>query len=277
MTTTTTGPAEGLTRRERPSGFGRLLGAEWTKLCSVRSTVWLLAAVVVTAIVFDILVTAVTMANWRTTSPSDKAVYLADPTGFLGPALLLAQVPLCVLGVMVIASEYSTGMIRSSVLAVPRRTPMLAAKAVVFAAVTFAVGEVVAFTSFLIGQQVIRRHIPVSLGDPAVTRAVVGMGLYIAVLGLLGLAIGGVIRHTGAAITVVVGVVVVLSNLARALPGSAGRHIAAYLPANAGIVITQAHQEASDLLSPWQGFAVLCLWTVLLLGAAAYLLRRRDV
>ena len=106
-------------------------------------------------------------------------------------------------------------MIRSSVLAVPRRTPMLAAKAAVFAAVAFVVGELLAFVSFLIAQAIIRSHMPVSLGDPAVLRAVFGMGLYLTVLGLLGLAIGALVRHTAAALTVVVGVVVVLSNLAR--------------------------------------------------------------
>ena len=256
---------------------GRLLRAEWTKISSVRSTAWSLAILVVTAIGFDILITALTMASWQTASAAQKASYLADPTGFLGPALGLAQIPLCILGVMLITSEYSTGTIQASVLAVPRRTPMLAAKAAVFAAVTFVVGEVVAFASFLIGQQIIRHHIPVSLSDPGVLRAVVGTGLFITVLGLLGLGIGGVIRHTGAAITVVVGVVVVLSNLARALPGTVGTHVAAYLPTNAGVLITQAHRESGNLLGPWQGFGVACAWTAVLLGAAGYLLNRRDV
>jgi len=277
MTTATLGPSQNLAPQERSTGFGRLLRAEWTKIRSVRSTAWSLAILVVAAIGFDIVITAVTMASWRTATAADKAIYLADPTGFLGPALLLAQIPLCVLGVMVTAGEYSTGMIRSSVLAVPRRTPVLAAKAAVFAAITFVVGDVVASASFLIRQRIISHHIPVSLSGPAVLRAVFGMGLYVTVLGLFGLAIGGVIRHTGAAITVAVGFVVVLSNLAQALPGSIGRHIAAYLPTNAGVLITHAHQEGSDLLSPWQGFGVLCLWTALLLAAAANLLRRRDV
>jgi len=162
-------------------------------------------------------------------------------------------------------------------LAVPRRTPMLAAKATVFAAVAFVVGELVAFASFLSAQAIIRSHIPVSLSDPAVLRAVFGMGLYLTVLGLLGLAIGALVRHTAGALTVVVGVVVVVSNLARTLPGTVGQHIAAYLPTNAGLLITHAHQESTDLLTPWQGFGVLCLWTALLLGAAACALSRRDV
>jgi ABC-type transport system involved in multi-copper enzyme maturation permease subunit len=257
--------------------FGRMVHAEWTKIRSVRSTAWSLAFLVVSAIGVNTMVTAAGIASWKSLSAATKHGYLADPTGFLAAALNFAQVPICVLGVMVIASEYSTGMIRSSVLAVPRRTTMLAAKAAVFAAVALAISELVAFASFLAAQAIIRNHIPVSLSDPAVMRAVVGTGLYLTVLGLLSLAIGALVRHTAAALTVVVGAVVVVSNLARTVPGTVGQHIAAYLPTNAGLLITHAHQESTDLLSPWQGFEVLCLWTMLLLGAAAFALNRRDV
>jgi ABC-2 type transport system permease protein len=257
--------------------FGRLMHAEWTKIRSVRSTAWSLGILVVSAIGLNTAITAAGIANWKSLSSATRHGYLADPTGFLGAALNFAQIPVCVLGAMVIASEYSTGMIRASVLAVPRRIPMLAAKAAVFAIVALVVGEVVAFASFLSAQAIIRGHIPVSLSDPAVLRAVFGVGLYLTVLGLLGLAIGTLARHTATALTVVVGVVVVVSNLARTLPGTVGQHLAAYLPTNAGLLITHAHQEPADLLTPWQGFSVLCLWTVLLLGAAGWSLRHRDV
>ena len=174
--------------------FGRLVRAEWTKIRSVRSTVWSLGILVVTAIGLNTFITAAGMAGWNSLSAATKQGYLADPTGFLAVALNIAQIPVCVLGAMVITSEYSTGMIRASVLAVPRRTPMLAAKAAVFAAVAFVVGTLVAFASFLSAQAIIRSHIPVSLSDPAVLRAVFGMGLYLTVLGLLGLAIGALVR-----------------------------------------------------------------------------------
>jgi len=263
--------------RARRGGFGNLLRAEWTKIRSVRSTAWSLAILSVTAIGLNTLVAGVAIANWNTTSAATKHSYAADPTGFLAAALNFAQIPLCVLGVLVIASEYSTGMIRSSVLAVPRRTPMLAAKAVVFGAITIVVGEVIAFTSFLIAQAIIGQHLPESLSNPATFRAVFGVGAYLTVLGLFALAVGALVRHTGAAITAVVGFVVVLANLAQLLPRSVGEHVAAYLPANAGLLITHAQQESGDLLTPWQGFGVLCLWTAILLGAAAYVLNRRDV
>jgi ABC-type transport system involved in multi-copper enzyme maturation permease subunit len=265
-TLTRTGPPT----QARRAGFGNLLHAEWTKIRSVRSTAWSLAILMVAAIGLNTLVVGLAIASWGTTTAATKQSYLADPTGFLAAALNFAQIPLCVLAVLVIASEYSTGMIRSSVLAVPRRTPMLAAKALVFAASTFVIGEVIA-------RAIIGHHLPESLGDPATLRAVFGVGLYLTVLGLFALAIGALVRHTGAAITAVVGFVVVLASLARLLPGSLGQHVAAYLPANAGLLITHAHQESGDLLTPWQGFGVLCLWAVLLLGAAALLFNRRDV
>jgi ABC-type transport system involved in multi-copper enzyme maturation permease subunit len=272
-TLTRTGPPG----QGRRAGLGNLLHAEWTKIRSVRSTAWSLAILTVAAIGLNTLVVGLAIASWGTTTAATKQSYLADPTGFLAAALNFAQIPLCVLAVLVIASEYSTGMIRSSVLAVPRRTPMLAAKALVFAAIIFVIGEVIAFSSFLIARAIIGHHLPESLGDPATLRAVFGVGLYLTVLGLFALAIGALVRHTGAAITAVVGFVVVLASLARLLPGSLGQHVAAYLPANAGLLITHAHQESGDLLTPWQGFGVLCLWAVLLLGAAALLFNRRDV
>ena len=258
-------------------GFGRLLRAEWTKLRSVRSTPWSLGILVVAAIGLNTLVVALTMSSWHDQSAGSRQDMMANPTGFLGAALNFAQIPLCVLGVLVITSEYSTGMIRASVLAVPRRTPMLLAKVAVFGVVAFVVGEILAFPTFFIAQAIIHKHIPVSLGDPGVFRAVFGVGLYLAVLGLFALAVGALVRNTGAAITAVVGFVLVLSNLAGLLPGSLGAHVNAYLPANAGKLIMSAHQQSSDLLSPWQGFAIFCAWTILLLGAAALLLNRRDV
>jgi ABC-2 type transport system permease protein len=181
-----------------------------------------------------------------------------------------------VLGVLVITSEYTTGMIRSSLLAVPRRTPLLAAKAAVFAALAFAAGELLAFVSVPITQAMIGSRIQESLSDPATLRAAFGAGLYLAVLGLFSFAVGVMVRHTAAAITAVVVIFVVLGDLSQLVPGTAGRYINAYMPANAGILITHTQQQAADLLSPWQGLGVACLWTAVLLVAAGFALARRD-
>jgi ABC-type transport system involved in multi-copper enzyme maturation permease subunit len=265
--------------RPAPYGpcFGRLLRSEWLKLVSVRSTPWSLAILVAASTGLNAVVAVTTVPSW-VHHPADRAAYLADPTRFLAAALGFAQIPVAVLGAMVIASEYSTGMIRSSVLAVPRRTPMLAAKAAVFAAAALVAGEVIGFSSFAIAKVVLGRQVPMSLANPDILRAVIGVGPYLAVLGLIGLAIGGLVRHTGAAVTVVALVLVVLSGAAQSVfTTGTGKDIAACLPANAGVLITHAHKEAVDVLAPWQGFAVAIVWCAVLLGAAALVLRRRDV
>jgi hypothetical protein len=119
-----------------------LLSAEWTKIRSLRSTVWSLLLLFVVTVGFTALFTALTVAQWDTTDPAQTAQILADPGRMvIGAGFQLGQLAICVLGVLVITSEYSSGTIRASLLAVPTRTPMLAAKAAVFAVLTFIVGD----------------------------------------------------------------------------------------------------------------------------------------
>jgi ABC-type transport system involved in multi-copper enzyme maturation permease subunit len=275
MTTAT--HAVGTTPEIRKAGFGRLLLSEWTKIRSVRSTVWSLVLLVILDLGFTALLCSLTAAQWSKTDAAAQATIKADPTStILGSGFFLSQLTVCVLGVMVIASEYSTGMIRASLLAVPRRVPMLAAKAVVFTVLIFVLGTVVSFASFFIGEPILHSKAPVSLGDPGVLRAVIGGGLYLAMLGLFALALGAIIRHTAAGITGVIGFVLVLAPLAALLPGSLGKHVHAYLPSEAGQLIAKAHQANNDLLTPWQGFGVFAIWIALLLVIAAVQLRSRD-
>ena len=145
-----------------------------------------------------------------------------------------------------------------------------------FAVLVFVVGELAAIPSFFIGSAILHKRAPVALGDPGVLRAVIGAGLYLSVLGVFAIAVGALIRHTAGGITGIIGFVLVLAPLAQLLPGSIGKHIHAYLPSEAGHLIAQAHQGEHDLLTPWQGFGVFCLWTVALLILAGVLLKRRD-
>jgi ABC-2 type transport system permease protein len=275
--TTTTPTRAGTAPAPRRVGFGNLLLAEWTKLRSVRSTVWSLAIMVALTLGITGLATGVYSSQWASMSPGERGQLVADPIGLiLQPGSTYGQIAICVLGVMVMASEYSTGMIRASLLAVPRRTPMLAAKAVVLTVVVFVVAELIALPSFFLGQAVLRSHVRVALGDPGVLRAIIGLGLYLSVIGLLAMAIGALVRHVAGAIAGTLGFVLVLSPLASLLPGSIGRHVSAYLPGNAGQLIMSSGRDPSQLLAPWQGLGVMCLWTAVLLAAAASLLRRRD-
>lgn len=255
-----------------------LLSSEWTKIRSVRSTVWSLLAFVVVAIGFSTLVAFVVSDNWDKPGPHPEHVtLLTDPTAVIfGAGFGIGQLALCVLGVIVISSEYSTGAIRSSLLAVPRRIPMLAAKAAVFAVIDVVVSAVTVFAVFFIAVAILRSHVSITLSQPGVTRAVIGGILYLTVLGLFALAIGGLIRHTAGAIATVIALVLVVPPLISLIPGTIANHIHGYLPTVAGVLIGQTRQQPADVLSPWQGFGVFCLWTAVLLAASGWLLVRRD-
>jgi ABC-2 type transport system permease protein len=195
----------------------------------------------------------------------------------LQTGLGFGQLAICVLGVLTMTTEYSTGVIRASLLAVPKRLPVLAAKCAVFAALIFVIAEVVSFCSFFVGKALVHPVVDVSLGQPGVTRAVIGAGLYLTVLGLFALAIGSLIRHSAGAITAVIGLVLVVGGLLGLLDSyDWGRHVHDWFPSVAGSYITRITQQPDQVLSPWQGFAVFCVWTALLLAGGAYVLKRRD-
>ncbi len=260
-------------------GFGHVMLAEWTKIRTVRSTVWTLLLFAVISLGLTGLLTWLTVhaIQQGRGNGTRAATISADPTSFiLGTGLGLGQLAICVLGVLVITSEYSTGTIRASLLAVPKRLPVLAAKVALFSLLVLVIGEIVAFGSFFIGSALAHSLVQVSLSGPNVTRAVIGAGLYLTVLGLFALAIGLLIRHTAGAITTVIGLVLVIGNILALLPDSWGKHVHQYFPTVAGVLITADHQQPNQLLSPWQGFGVFCAWTVLLLGVGAYLMVRRD-
>ena len=261
------------------SGFGHVVISEWTKIRSVRSTVWTLIAFVIVTIGISALISLAVAGAWNGPHAASRdATITLDPTGaILGLSVALGQLAICVLGVMVMTTEYSTGVIRSSLLAVPKRIPMLAAKAVVFAILIVITAEIVSLCSFFAGAAVLHSHLHVSLSNPGVTRAVLGTGLYLTVLGLFALGVGTLIRHTAGAISAVIGIVLVLPIIGSLLPDTTVyNHIVAYLPTQAGHLIGQAHRASGDLLGPWQGFGVLCIYAVLALIAAGIVLRRRD-
>ena len=261
-----------------PLGFGRLMHAEWTKIRSVPSTMWSLLAFVVVAIGFSTLVAAVIAHQWNAPGNHPNHVRLVtDPTSVIfGAGFGIGQLALCVLGVLVITSEYSSGAIRSSLLAVPHRLSWLAAKAVVFALIDFVLSAITVFAVFYISTGILHSHVDITLSQPGVTRAVIGGILYLTVLGLFALAVGGLIRHTAGAIATVIALVIVVPPLVSLIPGTIANHIHGYMPTVAGQLVAQTTQESGDVLSAWQGFGVFCAWTAVLLSACGWLLVRRD-
>lgn len=251
----------------------RVVLSEWTKLRSVRSTLWSLFVAVAFTIGIAGLATGVIAHHWPHMSPGDRADFHPLEPTFAG--VQLAQLAIGVLGVLVITGEYSTGMIRATMTAVPRRLPVLWAKAAVYGATTFALMVPAAFAAFFIGHAVLSgRHIAVGLGQAGVARAVVGAGLYLTVVGLFGLGLGAIVRNTAGGIALFAGIMFVLPPLMNVLPKSWNDAASPYLPLQAGERILQT---TSGTLSPWEGFGILCAYAAAALAVAALLLRRRDV
>ena len=258
----------------RPATFGDALRSEWTKLRSVRSTFWALTVTVVVGIALGAVISAVTAHAYARFSVSQKLSW--DPTGVSGAGMAIAQLAIAVLGVLCISSEYSSGMIRTSLIAVPKRGRVLAAKSLVFAGVTFVVGEVTTFVAFFVGQALISGHAPhAALGDPGVARAVVGGGLYLAALAVLSVAAGTLLRHPATAIACMMAVVLVLPLIAQALPDSWRNPVTEFWPTQAGMQLTSVYHSAHTL-QPWPGFGVMCLFVALVYAIAWTLLDRRD-
>ncbi len=252
----------------------RVLHSEWIKLRTLRSTFYTLLAAVVALIGFGALFCAVTANRWPHMAASERAHFDPALTSLRG--YYLAQLAVGVLGVLVITGEYATGMIRASIAAVPRRLPVLWAKAGLYSAVTWVLMTTGAVIAFLVGQTLLSsRHLDTTLSAPGVIRMVLGTGLYLTVVGLLGVAIGALIRNTAGGIATVFGLLWMLPVLAEALPSSWSNVIGPYLPSTAGQALVSLHQEAHTL-APWTGFLVFCLYALAALAGAAVLLKRRD-
>jgi ABC-2 type transport system permease protein len=258
----------------RASTFADVLRSEWVKLRSVRSTFWALTVTVVLGVVLGALISVVSAHGYPRFSDSEKQSW--DPTGVSQAGVAIASLAIVVLGVLYISSEYSSGMIRTSLIAVPKRGRVLAAKALVLAAVTFVVGEVTCFAAFFVGQALISGHAPhAALGDPGVARAVVGGGLYLAALAVLSVAAGALLRHPPAGIACVMAVVLVLPLIAQALPDSWRNPVTEFWPTQAGSQLTSVYHSAHTL-QPWPGFGVMCLFVAIVYAIAWTLLDRRD-
>jgi hypothetical protein len=258
----------------RAATFGDVLRSEWTKLRSVRSTFWALAVTVVLGVGLGAVISAATAHGYAKMNVSGKLSW--DPAGVSLDGIGIATLAVAVLGVLCVSSEYSSGMIRTSLIAVPERGRVLAAKSLVFAVVTFVVGEVTSFTAFFVGQALISGHAPhAALGDPGVARAVAGAGLVLTALAVLSVATGALLRHPAAAIACMVAVLFVLPGIAQALPDSWRNPVTEFWPTAAGSQLTTVY-HAAHTLPPWPGFGVMCLFVVIVYAMAWTLLDRRD-
>lgn len=254
--------------------FWRVVQSEWTKLWSVRSTSWCLFALFVLTVGFSALTSWGTATHLNEIPPGTTL----DPTNIALAGTLFGQLPAAVLGVLIISGEYSSGGIRASLTAVPHRQRFLFAKAVVFTAVVLVVGVISAFVSFFVGMIFFNASdVGVGIGEPSVLRAVIGGGLFLAAAGLVGFALGILLRHTAGAIAVAVALLFVVPIVLNAIPTDIVQTIGKYFFSTAGGNIMRVEPvTASNTLAPWWGYAVFCIEWAILLAGGSVLLDRRD-
>jgi hypothetical protein len=266
--------------RTRHVTQARVVLSEWTKFRSLRSTVYTFAVGVGATIVFAIVPAVINATRWSTMSLQDKLAFNPLETSLIG--INVAQLAIGVLGVLVITGEYSTGMIRATFTAVPKRLPVLWAKVGVYGMVTLIVSipaTLIAFfsaQSILAGHTLFGRDISLSISDPGVARVVVGGALYLTLAGLFGLGLGAIVRNTAGGIGAFVAILFVIPPVLTLLPSSWDDAISPYLPSNAGQAIMQ-FGVSDHTLGPWTGLALFTGYSAGALAAAAVLLWRRDV
>jgi ABC-2 type transport system permease protein len=253
--------------------LARVLRSEWTKLRSLPSSGWSLLVTVALVVGFGAVYSLV-----RVTRPPQNPAAAAsfDPIAVSLGGVQLAQLAIGVLGVLLVTGEFATGTIRTSFAAVPRRLPVLWGKAIAFALTGLALCVPATFAAFLIGQSVLsREHLDTTLAEPGAARAVVGGALYLAAVGLLGLGLGALLRNTAAAVASLFGVLFGFQIVTGFLPEALSDRVYPYLPAPAGLAVTTTRPDPT-VLGPWTGFGLFCLYIAILLGLAAWQLRRRD-
>jgi ABC-type transport system involved in multi-copper enzyme maturation permease subunit len=302
----TTVPGLQLTALPAPTGRAGLAGAirsEFTKLRSVRSTYWTIAALVVVSVGIA-AVAGFAIANNIHNNPVNKAGFDATQAS-LGAFFELGQLIIAVLGALVITSEYSTGMIRTSLTVMPRRGTIYAAKLVVFTTVTLITSLITSFISFFVGQAALSGSgvtaslfhsvtIPangVQNGPPNnvtfsgtdvispgnVLTAIIGTALFVTVVALIAFGLGSIIRHSAGAIASAIGLMFVLPIIVQLLPDTWRWDSLRFFPDSAGRVLSVSiGQHNPHLWSAWPQFAVTLVYAAVLLGAGAYLFRKRD-
>jgi ABC-type transport system involved in multi-copper enzyme maturation permease subunit len=254
----------------QPVTLRRAVSSEWIKFRTLRSTIAVLAAAMLGMIVIALLVAYNTRHLSANLQPDDVVASSPLQGYFLGQLLVGS------LGVLFVSGEYSTGMIRSTFAAVPRRLPALWAKLLIFIAVTAVAMIGVSIAAFAAAEALLSNYRPgYSIADPGVARVVIGTGVYLVLVGVIGSAIAWIVRSTPGSLVTYIAVVLILPVLFGNVLGNWGKHVAQFLPSEAGgSFIRSLHQPIT--LTPWAGLGVMIAWTALAIGIAAVQLRRRD-
>lgn len=260
--------------------FPHLVRSEWIKLWTVRSTYWILPLTVLAFVGISFMVA---FFSTQDEAQANGAPGM-DASLLVSPGVYFGQLAIVVLAVLTITGEYSTGMIRSTFAAAPARLPVVAAKLLVLLVIAFLTGAVATALTWLVTRPVLGDDNAIDLGSAETQRILLGAPLYLAAIALFAFALGVLLRHSAAALATVLGLLLVIETVFAAIPNDFFRNTAPFLPGTAGQRLITSQQfidmtaQMSDApqLSPWQGFGVLLAWGVVILVAAAVLVRRRD-
>ncbi|MFI0784233.1 ABC transporter permease [Streptomyces lydicus] len=255
------------------AAVGQVLRSEWTKIRSVRSTVWTLGIAVVVTVALGVLICTLASHDFTSMPARDRLSFDATNVSFAGMGL--GQLAMIVFGVLVVSNEYSTGMIRASLAAVPQRGTFLFCKLAVATALVFVVGLVTSFVAFFAGQAALG-DLRVHLGDPGVLRAVIGGGLYMTLIALFSMAVATMLRSPMLSLGILMPFFFLISNILGNV--SATRKIGRYLPDQAGSKIMQVVPRVNDDVpyGPWGGLGIMIAWTVAALVGGYVVLKKRD-
>ncbi|MBZ4320717.1 ABC transporter permease subunit [Streptomyces huiliensis] len=250
----------------------QVLRSEWTKTKSVRSTVWTLGTGVVVTVALGALISALAKNDYENLSPKDRFAF--DPTFISFAGMGLGQLALIVFGVLVVANEYSTGMIRTSLAAVPQRGVFLFCKIAIATALALVVGMITSFLTFFVGQAMLGDR-GADLGDPGVLRAVVGGGLYMALITMFSMGVAAMLRSPMLSLGVLMPFFFLISSILANV--SATKKVGEYLPDKAGQKVMQVVLVDDDApYGPWGGFAIMVLWVAASLVGGYVVLKKRD-
>ncbi|WP_217213132.1 ABC transporter permease [Streptomyces sp. AC550_RSS872] len=251
----------------------QVVRSEWTKIRSVASTVWTLSLAVVVTIALGMLISGLSNSEFDNMSERDRLSF--DPTFISFAGMSLGQLALIVFGVLVVSNEYSTGMIRTSLAAVPRRGTFLASKIAVATGLALVVGLATSFVTFFLGQAMLGDH-RAEIGDPGVLRAVIGGGLYMALIAMFSMGVAAMLRSPMLSLGILMPFFFLVSNILGNV--SATEKIGRYLPDQAGSRIMQVVTPIDDdkPYGPWGGLGIMVLWVIAALLGGYLTLKKRD-
>ncbi|ONK11142.1 ABC transporter permease [Streptomyces sp. MP131-18] len=250
---------------------GWVLTSEWTKIRSVRSTLWTLAAALVVTVALGMLISFLVRQSYDDLSREERLTF--DPTFISFAGTSLGQLAMIAFGILVVSNEYSTGMIRASLTAVPQRGVLMGAKLVIATALALLVGMLTSFLTFFLGQAMLGDH-RTDLGEPGVLRAVFGGGLYMGLIALFAMGVTWMLRSPMLSFGVLIPFFFMISSILANV--EATEKIGDYLPDQAGSRIMAVIDDGERPYGPWTGLLIMLAWVAASLLAGYVVLKRRD-